>query len=57
MNNRIKELIKKDQFMETIQSVVHNDTNTKVRNQMLQKNNLNLSISKISLKKEQKDEE
>ena len=54
MNSRIQDLIKKDQFMETIQTVVQNDTNPKVRNKILQKNRLNLSISRIDLKNDNK---
>lgn len=41
--------------MATIVDVVHNNTSPKIRNQMLQKNNLNLSISMINLKTSKKD--
>lgn len=56
MNNRIRDLIKKDIFMETIQNVVHDNTSPQNRNRLLQKNNLNLSINKVVLKGGEKDE-
>ena len=37
-------------FMETIQNVVHDDTNPKVRNKLLKKKNLNLNIKVSSTK-------
>jgi hypothetical protein len=54
MNTRIRDLIKKDQLMETIQTVVHDDTSPRIRNKMLAKNNLNLSISRAILSSEKK---
>lgn len=56
MENRIRQLKHRDMLMSTIIDVVHNNTSPKVRNKMLQKNNLNLSISMINLKTAQKDE-
>ena len=56
MEDRIRQLIHRDVLMSTIINVVHNNTSPKVRNKMLQKNNLNLNISMINLKTAQKDE-
>mmetsp|Transcript_24641 Transcript_24641/g.21866 ORF Transcript_24641/g.21866 Transcript_24641/m.21866 type:complete len:110 (+) Transcript_24641:1259-1588(+) len=47
MNNRINDLIKKDIFTETIQNVVHDNTNQKMRNKLLKKNNINLAVKTI----------
>lgn len=44
-------------FMETIQNVIHNDTGPKARSRILQKKSLNLSINKVVMKGEEKQEQ
>jgi hypothetical protein len=43
--------------METIQNVIHDDTGPKARNRMLQKKCLNLSINKVVMNGEEKQQQ